>query len=336
MRVLSAGDLRALVSMADAIAAVKQAFVELSAGRIAVPQRVHVPVGSGGTLLAMPGYLPAVGGLGAKLVAVFPDNAREGLPTIFATVILVDAATGEPAALIEGASLTAIRTGAAGGLAAELLARPESSIVALFGAGVQGRAQLEAVCAVRKVTQVRVVDRRPDRAEAFVRWAREQAWIGGATVIPVSDPTLAVRAADIVITATTSETPVFPAGEVGAGTHVTAVGAYTPQTREIPGEVMSKAVIFVDSLPAAMAEAGDVLIPLREGLIPQEAIRAEIGEVAAGTAPGRRSPEEITVFKSVGHAVQDLAVAALARARAEAAGRGVVVEVEERGGGRRK
>jgi ornithine cyclodeaminase len=314
--------------MRDAIAAVREGFVELSAGRAAVPLRSHVPVAEhDGTLLAMPAYLSAGGGLGAKLVTVFPRNPQRGLPTIFATVLLLDAQTGEPAALIEGSSLTALRTGAAGGLAADLFALPDAGIVALFGAGVQGRAQLEAVCTVRRVTQVRVVDRQVARAEALVRWAREQPWLGGATVLAVTDPALAVRGAEIIITATTSAEPVFPAAEVGPGAHVTAVGAYTPTTREVPGELVARSAVFVDSRAAALAEAGDLVLAIREGLITADVIRAEIGEVAAGTAPGRIGSEEVTCFKSVGHAVQDLAVARLALARASATGRGVLVDL---------
>jgi len=330
---LSGEDLQALVPMRDAIAAVRQAFIELSAGRAVVPLRTHVPVAAhSGALLAMPAYLPAAGGLGAKLVAVFPGNPERGLPTISATVILLDAATGQPAALIEGTYLTALRTGAAGGLAADLLARPDAGIVALFGAGAQGRTQLEAVCTVRRVTQIRVVDRQPEHAAAFTEWAREQPWLGGASVFAVDDPALAARGAEIVITATTSPTPVFPGAEVAPGTHITAVGAYTPETREVPGDVAARAAIFVDSRAAALTEAGDLIIPIREGRLSPDAIRAEIGEVAAGTAPGRTSPHEVTLFKSVGHAVQDLAVARLAVVRAEASGRGLRIAL---GGGAR-
>jgi ornithine cyclodeaminase len=316
--------------MADAITAVRQAFVELSAGRSVVPLRGHVPVAAqGAALLAMPGYLPAVGGLGAKLVTVFPENPSRGLPTIFATMLLLDPETGEPAALLEGAYLTALRTGAAGGVAAELLARPDAGVVALFGAGAQGRTQLEAACAVRPVTQVRVVDRQAGLADAFAQWARPQAWLRGATVVAVTEPAEAVRGADIVITATTSPTPVFPDAAVGEGTHITAVGAYTPTTREIPGAVLARASVYVDSREAALAEAGDLVLAVREGLLSPDGVRGEIGEVADGRAPGRRSAAEITCFKSVGHAVQDLAVARLAVQRAEMMGRGVRVELKE-------
>jgi ornithine cyclodeaminase len=321
MRVISAAELRDLVPMADAIAAVRRAFVELSAGRAVVPLRGHVAVAPHeAVLLAMPGYLPAAGGLGAKIVTVFPRNPARGLPTIFATVLLLDPETGEPAALIEGTYLTALRTGAAGGVAADLLARHDAGIVALFGAGAQGRTQLEAVCAVRPVTQVRVVDRQPDLADSFARWARSQAWLRGATVVCAADPAAAVRGADVVVTATTSPTPVFPDGAVGDGTHITAVGAYTPTTREIPGAVLARAAVYVDSRDAALAEAGDLALAIQEGLFSPTAVRGEIGEVAAGRAPGRRDSREVTVFKSVGHAVQDLAVARLALTRAAAAG----------------
>jgi ornithine cyclodeaminase len=329
MRVISARDLRELVPMVDAIGAVRQAFVELSAGRATVPLRSHVPVVEhGGALLAMPAYLPAAGGLGAKLVTVFPRNPQRRLPTIFATVLLLDVETGEPAALLEGTYLTALRTGAAGGLAADLLARRDAAIVALFGAGAQGRTQLEAVCAVRRIMQVRVVDREPERAEAFAGWAQEQPWVEGATVVTAADPALAVRGADVIITATTSAIPVFPGSEVSPGTHLTAIGAYTPQMREVPGDLVARAAIFVDSREAALAEAGDLIMPMQEGLLPAHAAMVEIGEVAAG-APGRTGSNQITLFKSVGHAVQDLAVARLALSRAERAGAGAVVQLKE-------
>ncbi len=327
MLALSGDDLRVLVPMRDAIAAVRQAFVELSAGRALVPLRSHVPVEGGGAFLTMPASLPAIRGLGAKLVTVFPGNPGRGLPAISATVVLLDAETGQLAALVEGTYLTALRTGAAGGLAADLFARPDAAVVALIGAGEQGRTQLEAACTVRRVTQIRVVDRSRERGRTFAAWARQQPWLEGATVVPTSDPALAVRGADIVITATTSATPVFPGSEVMPGAHVTAVGAFTPQTREVPGDVIARAVIFVDSRTAALAEAGDLIIPIQEGRLSPDAIRAEIGEVAAGTATGRTNSQEVTLFKSVGNAVQDLAVAALAVRLAGASGRGLRIRL---------
>lgn len=337
MLLITAAELRALVPMRDAIGAVRQAFVALSSGRAAVPVRTVVPVaGRGAVFLAMPGVLaPAESpsaegaadgsaGLGAKLVSVFPGNAASGLPVVQAVVVLFGEEDGRPLALIEGTALTALRTGAASGVATELLALPEAGIVALFGAGAQARTQLEAVCTVRPVTQVRVVGRTRERAQAFVAWAREQAWIGGATVLAAADPETAVRGAEIIVTATTSATPVFPGRAVRAGAHVNAIGAFLPKTREVDSDLVGRAAVFVDSRAAALAEAGDLLIPISEGVLTPEAIRGEIGEVAArGT--GRRTPDEITLFKSVGNAAQDLAVAALAVARAEAGGRGTRV-----------
>lgn len=330
MLVLSAEDLRALVPMADAIAAVREGFVALSEGRAVIPVRTALEApGREVTFLAMPGALgesgPAGGQvLGAKLVSVVPGNVASGLPVVQAVVVLFDGLDGRPLALLEGATLTALRTGAASGVATDLLALPEAGIMALFGAGVQGRTQLEAVCAVRPVSQIRVVDRSPDRARAFAAWAQAQPWVRGATVLVVTDPLLAVRGAEIVVTATTSPVPVFPGREVALGAHVNAVGAFQPGTREVDSDLVARSAVFVDSRAGALAEAGDLLIPISEGVLTPEAIRGEIGEVAAG-GTGRRTPDEITLFKSVGSAVQDLAVAGLAVARAEASGRGARV-----------
>lgn len=335
MLVIPASLLRALVPMRDAIAAVREGFVALSAGRAAVPVRTALSVpGSDAVFLAMPGAAAGVAGpdaaaaVGAKLVSVFPGNIAAHKPLIHAVVVMFDGTDGRPLALLEGASLTALRTGAATGVATDLLALPEAGIVALFGAGVQARTQLEAVCTVRPVTQVRIAGLSADRTAAFAEWARQQDWIKGATVLAATDPELAVRGAEIVVTATTSPTPVFPGRSVSPGAHINAIGAFQPETREVDSDLVARAAIFVDSRAAALAEAGDLLIPIREGAITEEAIRAEIGEVAAGMA-GRRSAGEITLFKSVGNAVQDLAVAALAVSRAAASGQGMDVPLED-------
>lgn len=310
--------------MAEAIEIVARAFIELSRGQAEVPLRTRLE-GGGGTALYMPARLPAMGAMGVKAVSVFPSNAARGLPTITAVVLIQDAATGAPLGLLEGASLTALRTGAASGLATRLLSRPEAMICALFGAGAQARTQLEAVCAVREITQVRVVGRDPVRAEAFVAWAQAQPWLRGATVLSAPDPALAVRGADVIITATTSPTPVVPTGEVQPGAHLNVVGAFTPQTREVEAELVAQATVVVDSREAALAEAGDLLMAIAEGRFAAERIHAEIGEVAAGDRPGRREASEITLFKSVGTAALDVAVGAQAITRAAGEGVGTAV-----------
>lgn len=322
LRLLAAADLRRLVPMSDAIEIVRGAFIHLSRGQAEVPLRVPVRGEEGGVALYMPAAVPPLRALGAKVVSVFPGNPARGLPVVTAVVLIQDPATGAPLGLIEGASLTALRTGAAGGLAAQLLSRPESGVYALFGAGVQGRTQLEAVCAVRAVTQVRVFDPDASRAAAFAEWARAQPWIRGATVLLAASPPLAVRGADIIVTATTSSTPVVPTGEVTAGTHLTLIGAFTPQTREVDGDLIARATVVVDSRAGCLAEAGDLLLAVAEGCFAPERIHAEIGEIAAGDRPGRRAADEITLFKSVGTAALDVAVGAAALERATASGIG--------------
>ena len=328
MLVLSADDLRVLVSMSDAIGAVREAFVALSAGRATVPVRTAVPLPvEGAVFLAMPASLPGLPALGAKLVSVFPQNRGTGRPVVQAVVALIDTHTGAPSAVIEGTSLTALRTGAATGLATDLLARRDAHIVTVFGAGAQARTQLEAVCAVRHVTQARVVARTAGHAEAFARWALDQPWSRGATVLAASSADLAVRGADIIITATTSATPVFPGRLAAHGMHINAVGSFQDHTREVDSDLVARSVIVVDSREATLAEAGDLVIPLREGRIAGPETWAELGEVAAGR-PGRQRPDEITLFKSVGNAVQDLAVGALAVRRAVETGRGHRVRLD--------
>ncbi len=328
MLVLSADDVRVLVSMPDAIGAVREAFVALSAGRATVPVRTAVPLPvEGAVFLAMPASLPGLPALGAKLVSVFPRNRGTGRPVVQAVVALIDTHTGAPSAVIEGTSLTALRTGAATGLATDLLARRDANIVTVFGAGAQARTQLEAVCAVRHVTQARVVSRTAGHAEGFARWALEQPWIRGATVLAASSVDLAVRGADIIITATTSATPVFPGRLAAHGMHINAVGSFQDHTREVDSDLVARSVIVVDSREAALAEAGDLVIPLREGRIAGAETWAELGEVAAGKG-GRQRPDEITLFKSVGNAVQDLAVGVLAVRRAVETGRGQRVRLD--------
>jgi alanine dehydrogenase len=296
--------------MAQTIEMVKQAFVQLSQGDADVPIRTQLEVARHeGITLFMPAYLRKTDQLGVKIVSVFPHNIQAGIPTIHALVTLVDAATGRPAAVMDGTYLTALRTGAASGAATDLLARKDARVAAIFGAGVQGRTQLEAVCEVRGIERVRVFDVDAEASHAF---AAEMQARGGripTDIVAASSAGDAVREADIICTATTAGSPVFDNADVATGTHINAVGAYTPDTREIPEETVQRALLFVDSREACWAEAGDLIIPRSKGLISEQDIRAELGELVSGTEQGRSNDQEITFFKSVGNAVQDVAVA---------------------------
>ena len=325
IRILSREDVRQSLPMREAIGAMKVAFAQLSTDQADVPLRValEAPRHNGVTLF-MPAYLPADDRMAVKIVSVFNDNPTQGLPLIHALVVVVDATTGEPIAVMDGTYLTALRTGAASGAATDLLARPAARTVAIFGAGVQGHTQLEAVCAVRSIQEAQVYDVTSERATAFATEMRQRLSLS----VRVADtPSEAVRQADIICTATTSTNPVFDDADVRPGTHINAVGAYTPQMQEIPVETVLRAKVVIDHRESSLAEAGDLLIPLRQGQMTEDHIYAELGEIAAGLKPGRASADEITFFKSVGVAVQDVAAASAALEAARRMGLGTEVTI---------
>ena len=328
MRILSGTDVRRAVTMAEAIQAVQDAYVQLSAGQAVVPLRTPVPVERrAGVTLFMPAYLSTSDALGAKIVSVFPENVAQDLPLIHAVVVVVDAKTGRPVALMDGTYLTALRTGAASGVSTNLLARPDARVAAVFGAGVQARTQLEAVCTVRPIDKAWVYDTAPDRAAAYAQEMQAYGVPVPTDVVVAETPAEALRDADVVCTATTSSVPVFDDADLKPGAHVSAVGAYTHEMQEIPAETVVRAKVVVDSRVASLAEAGDLIIPLEEGLMAEADIHGEIGEVASGHIAGRESDSEVTFFKSVGLAVQDVAVAELILHRAVALGLGVEVDL---------
>ncbi len=327
MRALTRAELRRLVPMTDAIELMKVAFAELSAGRTISPLRTVLPLHEGAAdALYMPAYVPALGALGVKMVSVFSGNPARGLPLIHALVCLTDPETGEPLAILDGTYLTALRTGAASGAATDLLARAESRVLVAFGAGAQGVTQVAAVCAVRPIERVVVVDPNPDARERF-RAAVEADWNDLLDRLEFSDDPRAVGEADVVCAATTSRTPVFDDGDLRPGTHINAVGAYTPEMQEIPPATVRRSTVVVDAVDAALAEAGDLIKPLRDGIIDREHLQREIGMVAAGLASGRSTEDEITFFKSVGNAVQDVVVARRAVDRARDQGIGMTIEL---------
>jgi len=317
IRILSAADVTAALPMPTAIDAMRSAFGQLSAGQADVPLRARVSTGKGVTLL-MPAFMRQSRELGIKIVSVYGDNPARRLPVIAAAVLVLDPETGFPLAMMDGSSLTAIRTGAGGGLAADLLARDDAEVVGLFGAGVQARAQLQAVLAVRPIRQVNLISR--TRASADKLAAEIATWPDAPSVTVVDSPRQAVAPADIVIAATTSSTPVFDGRDLRPGTHVTGVGSFTPQMQEVDEETVRRARVIVDSREACLEEAGDLIIPGAD-------IEAELGEIVNGTHPGRLSAEEVTFFKSVGVAVQDAVAAAAALSEAERRGLGTVVSL---------
>ena len=324
MLVLDAADVRRALPMADAIEAMKGAFAALSSGRAVVPERIHLAVEPhDGVSLVMPAFVDDAEGqaLAVKVVSLFDHNAERGLARIQAAVLLLEADTGRPLALLEGAMLTAIRTGAASGAATDLMARPDSRTAAILGAGVQARTQLEAVCTVRPIETVWVYDPAADAVEAFINEMAGRAPIP-ADVRPAADAREAVAEADVVCTATTSHTPVFSDTDLKVGAHVNAVGSYQPHVQEVPPETVVRARVVVDSRDAALAETGDLIRSIRAGLITADHVRAELGELVLGGVKGRASEDEITLFKAVGVAVQDAAAARAALARAEQLGLG--------------
>jgi alanine dehydrogenase len=328
LKILTKKDIQTALSMAQAIQSVRLAYIQLSRGNAVAPLRTQVPVADReGVVLFMPAFLPQQRAMGAKIVSVFPQNLQSGLDTIHAVVILLDAETGRPKALLDGTYLTALRTGAASGVATDLLARQDSKVAAIFGAGVQGRSQLEAVCTVRSITKVRIYDPSPDTARIYAM--EMQQW--GAPIpqdISVAlTPAEALDGADIVCTATTSMTPVFRDQDLSPGVHINGIGSYTPEMQEVPPQTVVRSKLVVDSLSASLAEAGDLILPLRNGMLEESDIHGEIGQVAAGDIPGRETDSEVTFFKSVGLAVQDVATASLALERADALNLGIKIDL---------
>lgn len=307
IRILTAADVKAALPMGKAIEAVRSAFSQFSAGQANVPLRSRFHTDKGVTLL-MPAHLKQTGDFALKVVSVYGENPAKGLPTVAATVLVLDPETGMPLAFMDGDSLTALRTGAAGGLAADLLARRDTRRAVLFGAGVQARTQLLAALEVRTLREVTIIDPVPAAAE---RLANEVAtWEKAPAVKLGVDPSTAVAAADIIMAATTTTTPLFDGSLLKPGTHVTGVGSFTPDMQEIDAVTVNRARVVVDSREACQAEAGDLIKA-------NAAIDAEIGEIVNGTCPGRQSEDEITFFKSVGVAAQDAAAATAVLAGAE-------------------
>jgi ornithine cyclodeaminase len=300
---IDAETLKRVLPLEAAIDALQAAF---GADRLpSSPLRTRVGT-TEGDLLLMPAHGPH--GAGVKLVTLTPANPERGLPFVQAVYVLFDGRTQTPRAIVDGTALTTLRTAAISGLATRFLANPGASALVLFGAGTQARAHLQAMLAVRPVSRVTVVSRGRERADVLVELARRAGVDAG-----VGSPE-AVAGADLVCTCTTSTEPVLEGRLLRPGAHVNAVGAYTPAMRELDDEAVRRARVVVETREVAMAEAGDLLIPMAEGIVGPEHVLADLAELVRG-APVRRGPHDITVFKSVGAAFEDLVVATAAAER---------------------
>ncbi len=306
MRTFDAATIRDAAPIDELLDAVEDAYRDVAAGRDRSPIRSRVE-DPNGDLLVMPGLREGGAGTSVKVVTVVPANAERGLPTVQAVVLWLDTTTGEPIAVLDGTALTAMRTGAASGVGTRLLARPDASVLAVIGAGGQADWQVRAVSAARPIREVRVFSRTPSGRDAFA--ARLRADLGSAIrVIAAPSAEAAIRAADVVCCATTSSEPVFDAAWLTPGAHVNGIGAFRLGMVELPAELFSRAtLVAVDSRDAALAEAGDLVAAIESGHFAADSL-VEIGTVDRSWALNR-DPEAITVFKSVGLAIQDVAAA---------------------------
>lgn len=322
---LSRSDIKGLITMPEAIDALRRALGEFSRGAAAMPVRsVILAPQHEGWFGIMPAYLFGSEAMGLKSVTVYKKNPGTGLPAVLGVILLLDPKTGAPISVMEAGYLTGVRTAAASGVATDAMARQDASELALIGAGVQGRHHLMAMTSVRPIRKVKVFDISRDNAEQF----RQDMQPTTSVVIEVVDsPEEAIRGADLIVTTSTSRTPIVEYSWLKPGAHINGVGSHSPDTREIAGEVIAKARVVVDSREAALKEAGDLLIPIAEGRVKPEQLSDEIGEVLEGMKPGRTSPDQITVYKSVGIAVQDMAVAKLVYDKATSANEGTEVDL---------
>jgi alanine dehydrogenase len=323
MLLLTERDVRELLSMDDLIRAMHDALVEFSAGRVQQPLRTVLEVGPEHAFFGvMPAYISGADAMGTKLVTVFGANAARGLPSHLATIVLLDSSTGELLSVMDGRFITEARTAAVSAVSARLLAREDARVLAVLGSGVQARSHLRALSRVRPLREVRVWSPSPERRSAF---ANEMQAEVDASVATAPSPRDAVRGADLVVLATASRTPVVTAAWIADGAHIMAVGACRPDQREMDAALVARSRVFVDSRRGALAEAGDIVLGIREGAFGAGHIVAELGELASGQAAGRCSATDVTLFKSLGMAVEDVAAAHLAyrRATERGLGRGV-------------
>lgn len=324
MLLLNRKDIERVFSMEDAVNAVKESFQLCSQGRIENPLRTNIQVPKEeGTLLFMPAYAQDTDCASLKIINIYPRNMEKGMPTSFAQVILIDAKSGEIAAILDGTYVTQLRTGAASGACFDTLGRKDARIGALIGTGGQAETQLEAMLTVRPLELVRVYDCAPERTKDFVERMREKFKDHDAEIVAAASADEAVHGADLLITVTPSKQPVFDGTKCMAGITISCVGAYQPDMQEMDPRILTRAdKIYFDSRDAVLEESGDILVPLNDGSITEADFTGELGEVLSGKIKGRETEEEVIVFETVGIGVQDLVTAKAIYEKALAAGIG--------------
>ena len=301
--------------MGEVITALKEAFQAYARDKTVVPVRLSLEVKPyKGISLFMPAFQEEPDGLGVKVVSVFPENVKKKLPTIFSYYLFCDPRTGALLGLMDGSILTGLRTGAASGLASRYLARKDSRTLGIFGTGFQAGFQAEAMIAVLPFLEKALVFD-PDR-ERTSEFIKNLAKGGSLEIRQAADPDEVVKASDVIVTATTSQTPTFRGKFLKPGTHINAIGGFTPAMQEVDEETILRSKVVVDTYEGCLAEAGELLIPMQKGMFSKEQIHSDLGGLASGTKPGREDPKEITLFKSVGTALEDLAAARLAYQKA--------------------
>jgi alanine dehydrogenase len=322
--VLTRDDVTKVLDMADCMDAVESAFRELANGTAVLPLRINITP-PGGLSLYMPAYLREMGALACKVVTVYKNNPeRFNLPTTIGKVLLQNPETGDVTCIMDGGYLTAMRTGAASGVATKYLAREDPGMSAgIFGAGVQAKMQLWAVAVTRDISRAYVYDISEEAADRFISDMEEKL---GLEIIKADSAEKALEA-DIVCTATSSSTPIFDGSKVKEGTHINGIGSHTPTARELDTEIIKRSRFIGDSRTACFNEAGDFMIPLKEGAIDESRFYAELGDVIVGKKPGRADDREITLFKSNGLAIQDVATAKLVYTKAVEAGIGTEIKI---------
>jgi ornithine cyclodeaminase len=325
MLILSEKEVQSLAEVPELIAVLERAHIQYSVGKAVMPVRLVVPLPQiEGRITSMPGYLNEDKALGMKVVTFFPNNLKQNLPQILATVMLFSADTGKMIAAMDGNYITAIRTACVSAMATRALANPEGGVLGVLGAGVQARAHIRALTQIREISEIRVYDIFEASARQLQQSLQNEI---GVKIDVVQSAREAVRNADLLVTVTTAKEPIVKADWLKPGMHINAVGSHRPDLREIDGATLAAAKIVVDSREAIMAECGDILLAIQEKAITAASIHAEIGEVLAGKKAGRTRADEITLYKAVGIAIQDVATAHLVYRKALERNVGTNIEV---------